>query len=291
MSLTSDYTTPLTGNPYYRSTGIIKAADLNGARYCIAEISYERFDDQNFQYIVSPYWEQIAFLPTQIFSGIPGFDLSARRDHYYRVNITPSFIQMRTPSESREDLWDLLAEVGLDYYDRFEWLLRSEKRCGDDNLIVVRKRENRQFDGSAPGFCLNDLQPGDLVSLNHLYDISTGNTEFASCAYRLLVNGSTVYLVDEGRSLTAFESRTMLYLLNCMLEYTENYAAIRQEQGIRRAKEAGKYPGRSRISVDPLLLKQIARQFQAGEISEEEALKTLHISRSTFYRRLREQNL
>ena len=56
----------------------------------------------------------------------------------YRVNMMPYFISERTPSEKREDLWELLEEVGLDYYDRFEWLLRTNMRCGTDNLIVER---------------------------------------------------------------------------------------------------------------------------------------------------------
>lgn len=66
MSLTSQYTTPLQGTPYYRSVGVIKALDQDGAEYCIGEISHERFDDQNFQYIFSPYWEQIPYLSQQV---------------------------------------------------------------------------------------------------------------------------------------------------------------------------------------------------------------------------------
>ena len=288
MSLTSEYTTPLQGTPYYRNVGIIKAFDQSGAEYCVGEISHERFDDQNFQYVLSPYWEQIPYLSQQVFSGLPGFDLSVKRDHYYRVNITPAFIQMRTPSESREDLWELLTEVGLDYYDRFEWLLRSQKRCGDDNLIVVRKRENQQFSISTTGLDFNHLYPGDSVSLDYLYDVATSNNEFSKCVYRLLVNGVNIYISKEDRWLTPMERRAMLYLLCNMQTYNENYAKIRQAQGIHRAKEAGKYHGRSRISIDPLLFKEVADRFKAGELSEEEALRTLNLTRSTFYRRLRE---
>ena len=38
-------------------------------------------------------------------------------------------------------------------------------------------------------------------------------------------------------------------------------------------------------------LNEISKKFRSGEISEEEALKTLEITRSTFYRRLRELKL
>lgn len=289
MSRTTEYTTPLNGTPYYRNVGVIKAVDLSGSSYCIGEISFERFDDQNYQYVVSPYWELIEHLPAHIFSGIPGFDLSEKRSKYYRVNLTPSFIQMRTPGESREDLWELLDEVGLDYYDRFEWLLRSGKRCGDDNLIVVRKRESKTHDINNMEIDLNDIQVGDTVSLNKLYDIATSNAEIAKCIYRLLANGASVYLADRKRRLDASERQAMLYLLSNMLEYENNYSSIRQESGIRRAKSEGKYRGRSKIALDPMKFSTIAKQFRLGEISEEDALKSLGISRSTFYRRL--QNL
>lgn len=47
MALTSEYTTPLTGKPYFESVGIIKAIDEKGSSYSVGEIAYQRFDDQN----------------------------------------------------------------------------------------------------------------------------------------------------------------------------------------------------------------------------------------------------
>ena len=130
----NEYTLPLQGKPYYRSSGIIYAVDRNGNKYAVGQVDLERFDDQNFQYVFTPEWSVIDTLPSSIFQGIPGLDMSMRLERYYRVNMTPYFISERTPSESREDLWELLEAVGLDYYDRFEWLLRTDMRCGTDNL-------------------------------------------------------------------------------------------------------------------------------------------------------------
>lgn len=136
----NEYTLPLQGKPYYRSSGIIYAVDRNGDKYAVGQVDLERFDDQNFQYVFTPEWSVIDTLPSSIFQGIPGLDMSTRLERYYRVNMTPYFISERTPSESREDLWELLEAVGLDYYDRFEWLLRTDMRCGTDNLIVERQK-------------------------------------------------------------------------------------------------------------------------------------------------------
>ena len=288
MSHASEYTTPLSGKPYYRNTGVIKAANQNGELFCVGEISYERFDDQNFQYVVTPYWNQIRYLPVSVFSGLPGFDFDIKKDKYYRVNMTPTFIQMRTPGEAREDLWELLDEVGLDYYDRFEWLLRTDKRCGDDNLSVVRKREVKSLCFDLDGFDFNDLQPGDKVSLSSISDIGRGKKDLGDYVYRLLANGVELYIEEETRWFSQSERMAMLYLLFQMKEHSNKYHAVRQEMGIERAKKEGKYKGRKRITIDPLKLKEVIEQFKIGAITEEEALKSLNVTRSTFYRRMKE---
>ena len=133
-------TTPLAGSPSYINSGIIKAVMRSGEKISIAQIDYQEFDEENFQYVISPYWEIIDGLPASIFQGIPGIDMDLRLERYYRVNYIPTFIAERTPSENREDLWDILESVGLDYYDRFEWLLRTTMRSANDNLIVERRR-------------------------------------------------------------------------------------------------------------------------------------------------------
>lgn len=45
----NEYTLPLQGKPYYRSSGIIYAVDRNGNKYAVGRVDLERFDDQNFQ--------------------------------------------------------------------------------------------------------------------------------------------------------------------------------------------------------------------------------------------------
>ena len=47
----NEYTLPLQGKPYYRSSGIIYAVDRTGNKYAVGRVDLERFDDQNFQYV------------------------------------------------------------------------------------------------------------------------------------------------------------------------------------------------------------------------------------------------
>ena len=93
------YTRPLQGKPYYRNSGIIYAVDRSGNKYSVARVDLERFDDQNFQYVFTPDWDTIDSLPTSIFQGIHGLDMSMRLERYYRVNMMPvSYTHLTLPT-------------------------------------------------------------------------------------------------------------------------------------------------------------------------------------------------
>lgn len=111
----NEYTTPIKEVPIYRNSGIIKAVTKENEKIQVGRITYEEFENEEFQYIISPFWPIIDTLSTRVFQGIPGIDMDLRLDHYYRVNYVPVFITERTPGSSREDLWELLDSVGLDY--------------------------------------------------------------------------------------------------------------------------------------------------------------------------------
>ena len=286
--LTNEYTTPLVGRPYYSNAGIIKVYDRNNRDYNVGEVVLERFDEQNFQYIIKPYWELIEDIPHGLFQGIPGINMDIRKESYYRVNMTPAFISMRTPSESRENVSELMESVGLDYYDRFEWLLRSEMRCGDDNLLVVRKPRDIQRIRGWENIRNRHFHPSDVVEIYSLADMQSSNARIVEDMFRLLQSGVQIYIISEDRYLGYDERRTMLYLLRNMLECIDRNNRLRREEGIEEAKRNGRYAGRKPIELDDQLLKQVAIAFLNNRISEQEAMQRLGInSRSTFYRRIR----
>lgn len=286
--LTSEYTRPLVGRPYHRNVGIIKVYDRYNRNYNVGEVIFERFDEQNFQYIIKPYWQFIDEIPHGLFQGIPGIDMDLRRDSYYRVNMTPTFISMRTPSESRENVRELMRSVGLDYYDRFEWLLRSEMKCGDDNLLVVRKPVDDLRIQSLEQIKNRHLHSGDVIEMDNLSDIQSSNAKLTEDMFRLLQSGVQIYIRSEDRYIEDNERKTMLYLLRNMLECIDRNNRNRREEGIEDAKRNGRYTGRKPIEVDEQLLKQVAIAFLNNRIPEQEAMNKLGMkSRSTFYRRIK----
>lgn len=286
--LKSEFITPLEGIPYYRNVGIIKVYDKYSRNYSVGEVIFERFDEQNFQYIIKPYWKFIDLIPKGLFQGIPGINMDLKQESYYRVNMTPIFISMRTPSESRENVKDLMNSVGLDYYDRFEWLLRSEMKCGDDNLIVVRKPIDNLTIKSLKLLKDRYIHPGDVIEINNLSDITSTNAKLVEDLFSLLHSGVQIYIKSEERFIDDNERSTMLYLLRNMLECIDRNNKNNRFDGILDAKQKGKYKGRKPIEIEEELLKQTAKAFLNNFISEKEAMTQLGInSRSTFYRKIK----
>lgn len=285
----NEYTNPLSGKPYYRNSGIIYAVDRSGDKYAVSRVDFERFDEQNFQYIFTPEWSVIDTLPASIFQGIPGLDMSLRLERYYRVNMTPYFISERTPSEGREDLWELLDEVGLDYYDRFEWLLRSNMRCGTDNLIVERAEASRRIIFDSIDLLPANLQPSDCVFIKGLHSIGSTSHQLRQSLLHILRSGAQIWDESEGRIISETECCTLLNLLMIQESLDKKWKKNHHSEGVAKAKNEGKYTGRKKISVDPNLFDRIATDFDRKKISEDEALRRLGISRATFYRRLRER--
>ena len=56
-------TTPLAGTPSYVNSGIIKAVMKNGEKISVAQIDYQEFDEENFQYVFSPWRRNLIRLP------------------------------------------------------------------------------------------------------------------------------------------------------------------------------------------------------------------------------------
>ena len=280
-------TTPLAGVPTYVNSGIIKAVMKSGEKISVAQIDYQEFDEENFQYVISPYWEIVDGLPASVFQGIPGIDMDLRLKDYYRVNYIPTFIAERTPSESREDLWELLESVDLDYYDRFEWLLRTKMRAANDNLIVERRRIEETVGQFTSGI-ISGLQYGDKVIVESMESIADTTAGLTDGMFNIVTSGIDV-VTESGQILVDATTRAAMipYMVAQRIMSRRERISL-QQAGIEQAKKDGKYAGRKPTPVDENVLRQVAKELDEGIITVEEAMKRTKInSRSTFYRKLR----
>ena len=288
----NEITTPLKGKLRYRNSGIIKAVTRDREKIQVGRITYEEFDNEEYQYIISPFWEIIDMLPGNVFHGIPGIDMDLRLEHYYRANYEPVFITERTPGRNREDLWELLDSVGLTYYDRLEWLIRTDLRAAVDNLIVERAREEacttQVTDSRQLQKVLEDSQYGDTVIVPRLELLGKNAAVCTKTLNRLMHYGVRLVSHKEKIDICPEEYKAFLPMVEALCRMNDTQRRDRQRQGIEAAKEQKVYRGRVRKETDEDLLNETIRRFRQKEISLEEALRLTELSKSTFYRRIKE---
>ena len=75
-----------------KTSAIIALKDKCNVLYKISRIDYIQYENEEYEYIFTPYYNVIDFLPVSLFQGIPGLDLSLRRERYIRKNMVPCFI-------------------------------------------------------------------------------------------------------------------------------------------------------------------------------------------------------
>lgn len=239
--------------------------------YKIAKIEYEEWEDGAFNYIFRPFYNVIDMLPDHLFQGIPGLDLSLKRAVYERKNIVPTFIEERTPSEHREDLWELMEESGMQALNRLEWLIKTNKRYSGDRFFVM------PYDGK------------DAVSYKErsMYDLVRRSDSLNKKLLEIICFGDYLYADD-----IIIDDKSRLYYYRLLMPmYIREFERKKRLRmlGIEKAKEQNVYKGRGQIKIDPLLFDRVANDYLHGKISADQASLILKISRATFFRRLRER--
>lgn len=259
----------------------IFAIDKLNIKYSVCYLEQIYYEDDTFEYIFKPYYKIIELLDSTVFQGIPGLNLELKKESYIRKNKIPTFIYERTPQKNREDLWDLLDEVNLEYLDHLEWLIRTNKTYTGDNFVVEAYHE--------PKILYNITSPnyGDKYILSNIVDISTDNFKLLKFLLNIITIGASLksnnLLIDNSNRKSMFN---LVYIL-FKNEFLKNKK--KQALGIQKAKKNNKYTGRNKINVSLPLLEEIIEKRERKEITLEEAMDELSIkSKSTLYRRIKE---
>ena len=250
--------------------GVILLKDDYNFIYKIADIIYNEYDNEDFEYIFYPNYSVIDLLDSKYFQGIPGLDLSLRKKEYIRKNVTPVFISERSPSKNREDLQDLLKECNMNYYNRLEWLKRTKTQYFGDRLYV---RERQMEDE-----CLT-LIIDSMFNLVNRFDSLNRALLLKIC------RGESI----RSKELELNDSNRKEFYDFLMPIYIKEYNAKKEKilKGVEKAKENNVYKGRKEIEIDEIYLKEIIDKFKKKELTSEEAAQKLNISKSTFFRRLK----
>lgn len=165
----------------------------------------------------------------------------------------------------------------------------------NDKTIFIDKQSGKDFERDEYQKLKKKLKSGDLLIIKSI-DRLGRNYDMIIDEWRTLVNDMDVDiqvldmpLLDtrtEGKNLVGkFISDIVLQILSFVAENERENIKKRQAEGIRIAKEKGKHLGRPKLKL-PKNFTIIANQYKKKEITLAEALSSLKMNRSSFYKNL-----
>lgn len=247
----------------YYSRGLIVVKDKFNITHLLSKIEYFCNEDETFKYVFTPSYSTISLLKSDIFQGLPGLNLDIKKEKYERINRVPVFISERVPNKNREDYYELLKEVNMEYMDPIEYLIRVKGQYFGDPYFVIAYKDKEKI---------------DLDNLTGKYT----NTDLTKIILDNIAIGNDIIFND---TLINDDNRKLIYdILIKLYKRSVTYKKEKQLEGISLAKINGKYKGRKRIEIDVINFLNYLNKINNKEITVKEACKNLGITIDKFYR-------
>ena len=130
------------------------------------------------------------------------------------------------------------------------------------------------------------VRRGDTVIVESISRFARNTRDLLDLVERLTAKGVEFVSKKEAIDTTTPTGKFMLTIFGAVAELEREYILQRQREGIAIAKEQGKYTGRTaKQSPD---FERVVGQWNRGEITAVEAMRILKMSKTTFYRRVKQ---
>ena len=131
------------------------------------------------------------------------------------------------------------------------------------------------------------VRKGDTVIVESISRFARNTRDLLELVEQLTAKGVEFVSKKEAIDTTTPTGKFMLTVFGAVAELEREYILQRQREGIAIAREQGKYKGRKPIVAPEF--EQVTAKWRSGAITAAEAMRTLHVSKSTFYRRIKQQ--
>ena len=165
---------------------------------------------------------------------------------------------------------------------RQEVLMRS---LGVDEVYVDRmsgKNTNRPELQKMMEYVRKD----DTVIVESISRFARNTRDLLELVEKLTTKGVEFVSKKEAIDTTTPTGKFMLTVFGAVAELEREYILQRQREGIAIAKEQGKYKGRK--PIDAPEFEQVTARWKSGAITAVEAMRTLRMTKTTFYRKVRQ---
>ena len=135
---------------------------------------------------------------------------------------------------------------------------------------------------------LEYVRRGDTVIVESISRFARNTRDLLELVEKLTVKGVEFVSKKEAIDTTTPTGKFMLTVVGAVAELEREYILQRQREGIAIAKANGVYKGRK--SLQPPEFEKVTAKWRNGQITAAEAMRQLGMSKSTFYRRVKEQS-
>ena len=130
------------------------------------------------------------------------------------------------------------------------------------------------------------VRKGDTVIVESISRFARNTRDLLDLVEKLSEKGVEFVSKKEAIDTTTPTGKFMLTVFGAVAELEREYILQRQQEGIAIAKAEGKYRGRKPIERPNF--DSVVKQWQEGRISASEAMKMLRMTKTTFYRKVRQ---
>ena len=162
---------------------------------------------------------------------------------------------------------------------RQEIMLRD---LGVDELFID-KASGKNADRPELRRMMEYVRRGDTVIVESISRFARNTRDLLELVEKLTAKGVEFVSRKEAIDTTTPTGKFMLTVFGAVAELEREYILQRQREGIAIAKEQGKYKGRK--PIDAPEFEQVTARWKSGAITAAEAMRTLHMTKTTFYRR------
>lgn len=128
---------------------------------------------------------------------------------------------------------------------------------------------------------------GDTVVVESISRLARNTKDLLLLVENLQERGIEFISQKENIESTTNTGRFILTVFGAIAELERDFILQRQQEGIEIAKLAGVYKGRKPLDCPDF--DKVYQQVKLGKISATEAFRQLNVSKSTYYRRVRER--
>ena len=129
------------------------------------------------------------------------------------------------------------------------------------------------------------VRRGDTVIVESISRFARNTRDLLDLVEKLSEKGVEFVSKKEAIDTTTSTGKFMLTVFGAVAELEREYILQRQQEGIAIAKKQGKYKGRRPIEAPEF--EQVTAKWKSGAITAAEAMRTLHMTKTTFYRKVK----